>query len=170
MSCSVDSVDCSRPECRQLCGVLKYFKNLSDCTVVLQWSPPRGDVWYSLGVYAPNDSVELGGGALLMPSECNVRCIELKSQKIVANWGRIGSGLPSLFVTKEQCQLPNDADNAPVTPSDLPETNKPPKKETTKPKYDAWAIVLLFTAAALVGYALTKVALKSRVQSVNRAE
>lgn len=107
--CDDSNVDCSRPGCRNKCGWLQWFGNLSNCTVVLQYQNEEGGLWHSLGEYGPNQHTELGGGIVLLPQEVNVRVIEKPDPsstgppKEIANYGRLGSSLPSLYVTANQC-------------------------------------------------------------------
>jgi len=108
MSCPV--VECMRSECISKCGPISWFGNLSDCDVTLQYQLGENGLWHSLGQYPAGMHTELGGGALYLPSESNIRVIETPVNpsstdppRIIQNWGQIGSGLPSLYIDNSMC-------------------------------------------------------------------
>lgn len=108
--CDDQNVDCSRPECRDKCGWLQWFGNLTNCTVILQYQTDDEGIWHSLGEYGPNQHTELGGGVLLMPQNVNLRAIRIppagttRSPDVVASWGRLGPHVPSLVLSPDRCR------------------------------------------------------------------
>lgn len=101
MACPV--VDCSRVECSSKCGRISWFGNMSDCTVRLEYQHGSDGLWHSLGEYAPGMHSELGGGTLLLPSDSNIRVVDVNG-KVVQNYGRLGDGLHTLYVDSSMCQ------------------------------------------------------------------
>ena len=106
MSCPI--VDCQLQDCRSQCGYLKWFGNLSDCDVSLQYRLPRGNIWHSLGEFPSGNHTEFGGGVLLLPSEAEIRAVRTANNsnnknEVVADWGNVGKGLPSLFIDNSMC-------------------------------------------------------------------
>lgn len=102
-SCPHQRLDCSDVRCIGQCGVLKWFGNLSDCTVELQYQAENENLWHSLGQYAPHTRTELGRGAIFLPQSSNIRVIDIKNKKEIVNYGRLGKGLPHLFVDSTNC-------------------------------------------------------------------
>lgn len=147
-------VDCSRPECLHKCGWLQWFKNTSRCTVEFQYQREAGGLWHSLGTYGPGEAVELGGGALYLPKEVNLRVI--RSPKpgstdpplVVVNYGRLGDSLPSLAVTPSHC--------APETDTQT-EDNGTQKKWCLPP-----AVIIVLAVVTVVAFVLAMVAIFHR--------
>jgi hypothetical protein len=114
-------VECMRKECRDKCGTISWFGNLSNCDVTLQYQIGEGGIWHSLGEFAPGMHTELGGGALFLPSESIVRVIETPLHtnndddgggegkvRVIQNWGKVGTGLPSLYIDNSMCNMQNE--------------------------------------------------------------
>ena len=106
MSSDCTEVNCLRPECIDKCGPVQWFGNLSPCHVRFEYQVPGGSLWHSLGEYYPGNHTELGAGALWLPRESTVRAVDVHTGRVVQNWGRVGAGVPSLFVDNTMCAVP----------------------------------------------------------------
>lgn len=156
-------VECFRPECASQCGFLKWFGNLSDCDVTLQYQLEEGKVWHSLGTYPPGNQIELGGGVLLLPSLAKIRVVEalpgdtpgtFKDGRVLANWGVIGTGLPTLFVDNSNCRRAEGAVNVSNSSSSAAPSPAVPCKNKVKPPMWLW-LTLLFLAVVAVALGLS---------------
>jgi hypothetical protein len=147
MSDDCSLVQCFRPECRKKCGYLKWFGNLSDCDVTLEYKLEDGTLWHSLGQYPPGNHSELGGGALLLPSTSTVRAVETKSGKVLANWGTLGQGFPSLFIDTTMCSQEKPS-ATPLSTSSASSLLKSTRKKTT------WLLVLGGMMVVVLGFIL----------------
>lgn len=116
--------ECMRPECIHKCGPISWFGNMSDCDVTLQYKLGEEGLWRSLGQYGPGMHTELGGGALWLPQEARVRAVESSPSlftdpstgRVIQDWGRLGSGLPSLYVDNTMCVRDSTTATAPAPP------------------------------------------------------
>jgi hypothetical protein len=160
--CDDSNIDCSKPQCRNKCGWIQWFGNLSDCTVILQYQDSQGGLWHSLGEYAPGQKTELGGGVILLPQNVNIRAIKKPeltdegSVQVVLNWGRLGESSPSLFVSAQRCSSAQDTTTQVSIPSaGTAETagTAGTAQETSKGKFQVnwtvWIIVCLLVGVAL---------------------
>ncbi len=143
-------VDCMRPECRSRCGTVSWFGNLSDCDVSLQFQMPGG-IWHSLGTYPPGMHTELGGGALLLPESVNLRVIETPEPghendatvHVVQDWGRLGPGLPSLYIDNSMCTKLAPSATAALKPAPPPVARTIAQRPPTWLMQSAWILAAL---------------------------
>jgi hypothetical protein len=151
-------VECFRPECASQCGYIKFFANLSDCHVTLQYQLEDGKVWHSLGTYPPGNQIELGGGVLMLPSSAKIRVVEalpgstmasFEEGRVIADWGLVGTGLPTLYVDNSNCRTGSTSPNKNGVASPAP----PPCITKNKPPLWLW-VTLLFLACVAVALAL----------------
>lgn len=104
MACPI--VDCSKPECAQKCGNIDWVGNMSECSVTLQYRLPRSAIWYNLSDFPPGSKTELGGGTVLLPGDAVLRVVETNNpEHIILDLGRIGIGLPSIYIDSNMCKL-----------------------------------------------------------------
>jgi len=131
MNCDPQNPDCSLEKCHSNCGIIRWFGNLSQCPVTLQYQDRPGGLWHSLGTYGPGQTIELGSGAIYLPSNSNIRAIHAEDPKlnrppqVVTDWGRIGQGMASLSVDDAGgCQTTQTS----ATPILSPPVSAPPIK------------------------------------------
>jgi hypothetical protein len=76
---------------------------------VLQYQEQAGSLWHNIAEFAPGQNTELGGGALFLPKEVNLRVIKKPKEgsseppTVVLNYGRLGNSLSTLFVPQDAC-------------------------------------------------------------------
>lgn len=127
---------------------MEWFGNLSSCQVRLEYKTGEEDTWHSLGEYGPGQHTELGGGTLLLPASSSLRVVEVKSGDMISNIGRLGKGLPPVYVDNTNCQ----AGSATTPSAEPPERTCPPPGHVTAGQ---WALAgVILGLLALTGGAL----------------
>jgi hypothetical protein len=132
----------------------------------MQYQIRNGGLWHSLGEYLPGMHTELGGGALFLPKDVNIRVIETpktaKEQdapRVIQNWGVLGDGLRSLYINNDMCYRER-SDNNSSSPSPVNHNACPP----TKKPVPTWLIysVSIIALLALVAGVTTVLLLKRK--------
>jgi hypothetical protein len=170
-------VECFRPECASQCGFIKWFGNLSDCYVTLQYQLEEGKIWHSLGTYPPGNQIELGGGVLMLPSSARIRVVEavaansttgsFQEGRVIADWGVVGTGQPTLFVDNSNCR--KQGGDTPGTTSPCMTAASPAAPCINKRKPPLWLwLTLLFLAIVAVALAFSGQYLCRLRQKYNR--
>lgn len=153
-------VDCQLQNCRSKCGYLKWFGNLSDCDVSLEYRLPHGELWHSLGEFASGNHTEFGGGVLLLPSQAEIRAVKSRTEtgtevnEVIADWGNVGNGLPSLFIDNSMCTKSSVSGSA-ASPS-VCSPSQPSSPQTTviytgAPNWLLWAGIVLALICLIMG-------------------
>ena len=138
---------------------------MSDCDVTLQYQNQQGGLWHSLGEYKPGVHTELGGGALMLPKESNVRVIETptdeqsrQNPRVIQNYGRLGVGLPSLYIDKSMCSAPSAVSSS----SQQQQQQQPPPQQQTSPLIRTGPPAWLWLSAAILALLALLVTLVDR--------
>jgi len=118
--------------------------------VALQYRLEGGVLWHSLGNYSPGHHAELGGGVLLLPATASIRAVETQTAdsdqpRVIADWGNIGEGLPTVYVDTTMC---NRQSTVNVSPGASPAP--PPSPQKGPSQWILWAAAIFAVIALIV--------------------